>query len=592
MPTYIEASINRKGAVRLKKTIRFISFFLAILLLLPLSMRAEAEKISGVVRVLLTRVKATDQLKISLDGSYTLNDIAFQRGSQLTVSSGKDGLYVYYEGMSMKLGKQLTLKRHETDDGLENGVRFNGAYELHPGDVKLTAVDGGIRTVLHAPVEEYLLGVVPYEMSDSFPLEALKAQAVAARTYALKRANSAKDYDVEDNTNDQAYYGVKAQNKNAARAVLETAGQCGFYQGAMADCYYSASNGGQTELASHVWGLEDPGYLMMTDDPYDVQNPESVVRSARLPKELRSNDDLGALKKPVLSALSELLESKGYDGDMEQIQVVGILDAETALPKYPDSPSKIMTLLRLFLTVQARRLITDDPLDQEEEISIFTVIDDDAPLPTNTPAPSPLPGEKWSAPEVLDDPVLVTLDLFPLVEKALNLSINSGSNELITVNETASSFTLESRRFGHGVGMSQRGAQLMAGLYRWTYDQILRFYYPGMQLETVTYTAALAPKLDARFLTTPGPAATPTPRPTVMPVLNTPGPQEYKVKVTNIGENSYLNMRALPSTQSDVIRLLYYGQELIVTHEDGDWLTVRTDDLNGFVMKEFVQKIE
>ena len=298
------------------------------------------------------------------------------------------------------------------------------------------------------------------------------------------------------------------------------------------------------------------------------------------------------MKEPILSALSELLESRGYDGDMEQIQVVGILDAETALPKYHDSPSQIMTLLRLFLKVQARKLVTSEPLADEEEISIFTVIDDEAPLPTATPAPSPIPGEKWTAPEVLPEPVLVTLDIFPLVEKALNLSINSGSNELITVKETAASFNLEARRFGHGVGMSQRGAQCMAGLYRWTYDQILRFYYPGMQLETVTYTASLAPKLDSRFLTTPGPAATPTPRPTVMPVNSTPGPEEYRVKVTNIGENSYLNMRAQPSTQSDVIRLLYYGQELIVTHEDGDWLTVRTDDLNGFVMKEFVNKAE
>ena len=576
----------------LKKSIRFVSLLLAVLLLLPISMNAAAEKTSGVVRVLLTRLKLTDQVEISLDGSYTLGDLAFQRGSHLTVACLKNELYVYYEGMSMKLGKQLTLVRHEAEEGLENGVRFNGAYELHPGDVKLTAVDGRIRVVLHAPVEEYLLGVVPYEMSDSFPLEALKAQAVAARTYALKRTKSAKDYDVEDNTNDQAYYGVKAQNKNAARAVQETAGQCGFYKGDMADCYYSASNGGQTELASHVWAKDNPGYLIMTDDPYDLQNPESVVRRARLPKELKSNDDLGALKESILGALSELLESKGYDGDMEQIQVVGIMDAETALPKYHDSPSQIMTLLRLFLTVQARKLVTSEPLDEEEEISIFTVIEDDAPLPTDTPAPSPLLGEKWTAPEVLPEPVLVTLDLFPLVEQALNLSINSGSNELITVKETSASFNLESRRFGHGVGMSQRGAQCMAGLYRWTYDQILRFYYPGMQLETVTYTSSLAPKLDARFLATPGPAATPTPRPTVMPVRSTPGPEEYRVKVTNIGENSYLNMRAQPSTQSDVIRLLYYGQELIVTHEDGDWLTVRTDDLNGYVMKEFVRKVE
>ena len=578
--------------MQLKRSIRFVSLVLAVLLLLPISMSAQAEKMSGVVRVLLTRLKVTDQVEISLDGSYTLNDIAFQRGSHLTVSCAKNELYVYYEGMSMKLGKQLTLVRHDVEDGLENGVRFNGSFELHPGDIKMTAMNGSIRIVLHAPVEEYLLGVVPYEMSDSFPLEALKAQAVAARTYALKRTNSAKDYDVEDNTNDQAYYGVKAQNKNAARAVKETAGQCGFYKGSMADCYYSASNGGQTELASHVWGKENPGYLIMTDDPYDLQNPESVVRSARLPKVLKSNDDLGALKEPILSALSELLESKGYDGDMEQIQVLGILDAETALSKYHDSPSQIMTLLRLFLTVQARKLITSEPLDDEEEISIFTVIDDEAPLPSATPMPSPTPGEKWTAPEVLPEPVLVTLDIFPLVEKALNLSINSGSNELMTVKETSASFKLEARRFGHGVGMSQRGAQCMAGLYRWTYDQILRFYYPGMQLETVAYTASLAPRLDSRFLTTPGPAATPTPRPTVMPVNSTPGPAEYRVKVTNIGENSYLNMRAQPSTQSDVIRLLYYGQELIVTHEDGDWLTVRTDDLNGFVMKEFVRKAE
>ena len=554
-------------------------------------MHAEAEKLSGIVRVLLTRVKATDQLTISLDGSYTLNGIAFQRGSHLTVVSGKDGLYVYYEGMSMKLGSQMTLKRHETDAGLENGLRFNGGYELHPGDLVLTSVSGGIRAVLHAPVEEYLLGVVPYEMSDSFPLEALKAQAVAARTYALKRSNSAKDYDVEDNTNDQAYYGVKAQNKAAASAVRETEGQCGFYQGSMADCYYSASNGGQTELVSHVWGRENPAYLIMTDDPYDVQNPESVVKRARLPKELKTNDDLGALKEPVLSMLSEQLESMGYDGDMEQIQIVGITDVQTALPKYYDSPSKIMTLLRLSLKVQARRLNAYD-LEDEEDYSIFTVIDDDAPLPTHTPAPSSAPDEKWNPPEELAEPVLVTLDLFPVVEKALNLSINSGSNELITVTESSAAFTLESRRYGHGVGMSQRGAQYMAGLYHWTYDQILRFYYPGMELKTVTYTAALEPKLDARFLTTPGPAATPTPRPTVMPVLSTPGPQEYKVKVTNIGENSYLNMRAQPNTQSDVIRLLYYGQELIVTHEEGDWLTVRTDGLNGFVMKEFVQKVE
>ncbi|MBR5108672.1 MAG: SpoIID/LytB domain-containing protein [Clostridia bacterium] len=574
----------------MKRTIRFLSVILAMLLVFPFSMQAKAEKTTGIVRVLLTKLKTTDQLKISLDGSYTLGDIAFQRGSSLTVVSDGKALYVYYEGMSLKMGKEMALIRHAVEEGLENGLRFNGAYELHPGDLKLSVAGGGIRAVLYAPVEEYLLGVVPYEMNDSFPLEALKAQAVAARTYALKRTGADRDYDVEDNTNDQAYYGVKAEHKNAARAVRETAGQCGFYKGSMADCYYSASNGGQTELPSHVWGKTNPGYLQMNDDPYDLQNPESAVKRASLPKTLKTNDDLGALKTPILSALSELLESKGYDGDMAQIRVVGIQGAETALPMYQDAPSKIMTLLRLFLTVEARQLIPEDFSD-EVEYSIFSVIHDDAPLPTPSPSPASAAGEQWSAPKTLPEAVLVTLDIFPLVEQRLNLSINGGSNELITVRETSSAFVLESRRYGHGVGLSQRGAQYMAGLYRWTYDRILQFYYPGMKLETIAYTFSMPQKLDSRFLATPGPAATPTPRPTVMPVLATPGPREYKVRVTNIGVNSYLNLRAQPNTQAEVLRQLYYGQELIVTEETEDWLTVHTDDLSGYVMKEFVQKI-
>ncbi|MBR3740301.1 MAG: SpoIID/LytB domain-containing protein [Clostridia bacterium] len=572
----------------MKKSFRFAALALTLLLLLPPVLPAQAEKIEGVVRVLLTRLNLTDRMEVSLDGSYTLNEMAFQRGSKLTAAVSGGALMVYYEGMALDVGKQFTLVRHATEDGKENGLRVNGAYELHPGDLVVSVRDGMLRAVLHAPVEEYLLGVVPYEMSDTFPLEALKAQAVAARTYALRKAGANADYDVVDNTNDQAYFGVKAQHVNAARAVKETAGLCGFYKDALAMCYYSASNGGQTELASHVWGGSDDSYLVMADDPYDLENPESVVKQAALPKQLSSNGALGALKEPVLGALSEILESRGYDGDMEHIRVTGITGAETAVPLYTDSPSKIMTLLRLSLTVQARRLLPDD--DGEEEISIFTVMTGETPVPTETPKQTELEKEQWSAMETLPEPVLVTLDIFPLVESALNLSINGGRNELITVRETDTAFVVESRRFGHGVGMSQRGAQRMAGAYHWTYDQILRFYYPGMRVETVNYTFTIPTPMARSFLTTPGPAATPTPRPTIQPLTVTPGPGQYIVAVTNIGINSYLNMRAEPSTQAEVLRLLYYGQQLIVLEEGDQWLTVRIDDLTGYVMKDYVQK--
>lgn len=565
----------------MKKTIRWL-ILITVLMLLPFSAPAHAEKNEGVIRVLLTKLNLTDRVEISLDGSYTLGDLAFQRGSDLIISCKSGTLMVYYEGMTMDAGKSLVLTRHAIQEDEENGLRFNGAYELHPGDLHLSIQNGHLRPVLHAPVEEYLLGVVPYEMSDSFPLEALKAQAVAARTYALRKVGSNADYDVVDNTNDQAYYGVKAAHTSAAQAVKETAGVCGYYKGKMAECYYSASNGGQTEIVPHVWGNDgDYGYLVMADDPYDVENKESVVKSGSLPKKLITNNDLGPLKDAVLGALSETLEARGYDGDMNYIRVTGIENAELTLPMYTDSPSKIMTLLRLSLNVEGRRLIIEST-DEDEDISIFTIM------------ATPVPGvqEKWTEMAPIPQPVVIALDVFPVVESALDLSINGGNNEIITISETENAFILESRRYGHGVGMSQRGAQCMAGSYDWNYIQILRFYYPGMDLVTLDYSFSMPAPLSQSFLATPGPAASPTPRPTPAPLQSTPAPDQFMVTVTNIGVNSYLNMRAEANTQSAVLRQLYYGQQLIVLQDFGDWLQVRTDDVTGFVMRQFVHTQE
>ena len=133
----------------------------------------------------------------------------------------------------------------------------------------------------------------------------------------------------------------------------------------------------------------------------------------------------------------------------------------------------------------------------------------------------------------------------------------------------------------------------MAANYSWTYEQILRFYYPGMELRKINTTAVLPSPIAADYLTTPGPAATPTPRPTLMPVTETVKTGEWRVKVTQIGVNSSLNLRSAPSVEAEVIRLLYYGQELIVMERvDEDWLRVRTDVMEGYVMEKFCEKIQ
>ena len=180
---------------------RWIAGLSALVMLLTIGLAlpvgAQAEK--NTVRVLLTRLNLTDRLEIALDGSYTLDGMSFQRGSRLVLSCATGRIMVYYEGMALDSGKELVLTRHQAAEGLENGLRLNGDYALYRGDLHVKTDGKMLTAVLHIPIEEYLLGVVPYEMSDSFPLEALKAQAVAARTYALYKMRGASGaYDLVD----------------------------------------------------------------------------------------------------------------------------------------------------------------------------------------------------------------------------------------------------------------------------------------------------------------------------------------------------------------------------------------------------------
>lgn len=554
---------------------------LTIGLALPVGARAE----KNTVRVLLTRLNLTDRLEIALDGSYTLDGMSFQRGSRLVLSCTTGRIMVYYEGMALDSGKELVLTRHQAAEGLENGLRLNGDYALYRGDLHVKTDGKMLTAVLHIPIEEYLLGVVPYEMSDSFPLEALKAQAVAARTYALYKMRGASGaYDLVDNTNDQVFRGYNASNERAIRAVQETAGVACYNNGALAICYYTASNGGQVELVRNVWGKGEGDYITMHDDPYDVENPESVVKSAAIAKTAKDGNVYNQqLTDYLLDGVSEAVTALGYSGDAADTRIAGVAGISLHTPQGGTS-SKVMTQMRFDLTVQCRQKPT--AAMQDEEVNLFA-------LPETTPEATSAPQPTQAPFVTLEQTVQVDVPVFSAIEPWLGLSINGSNNEILTVREENDRFVIESRRYGHGVGMSQRGAQWMAGQYGWTYDQILRFYYPGLALKKTDTQVTLPPAVSAAFLTTPGPAATPTPRPTLMPASDQLKAGEWRVKVTQISANSSLNLRSAPSTASDVLRVLYYGQELLASPCDEEgWIKVRTDVTEGYVMEKFVEKIE
>ena len=125
-------------------------------------------------------------------------------------------------------------------------------------------------------LEDYIKCVAPYEMSNSWPLEALKAQAICARTYVVRvgERHSKYGFDVCNTEDCQVYYGVDFQYKShtdvSDEAVEATAGLCMYYEGKPIYAVYSASNGGASEDGKNVWGSSDHPYLQGKADPYEA----------------------------------------------------------------------------------------------------------------------------------------------------------------------------------------------------------------------------------------------------------------------------------------------------------------------------------
>lgn len=126
------------------------------------------------------------------------------------------------------------------------------------------------------PTEKYLYGVVPREMPHSWPEEALKAQAVAARGFAVASMNKYSDYGFNlcSTVNSQVYGGYDAEQSRTNQAVDLTRGQVITYNGHLAIPYYHSSSGGHTEDSENIWTNTVP-YIRGVKDEYSLNSPHS-----------------------------------------------------------------------------------------------------------------------------------------------------------------------------------------------------------------------------------------------------------------------------------------------------------------------------
>ena len=344
------------------------------------------------------------------------------------------------------------------DGGGGKALTWFRGYKWYGGFEYRRSTGGNLNVINVVDVDDYVKGVLPYEMSPAWPLEALKAQAVCTRTYALLQTKHRDSYrfDVCTTTDCQVYQGANQASALTDRAVEETAGMAAMYGGKYAETYYYASNGGASESSENVWSMPLP-YLVGKEDPYEgtISIPDYVYTMTY-----------------SYSQLSALLKSKGYSiGTVSSAYVSRTTPTgNVAEITFRDTAGKTVVI-----TKEACRSVL------ETKSMRFTISGGGS-------------GGSWQvnpsggALSSLRGAYTVTASGVSAYEGGDAYVITaSGVSRLQkppAVSGSGSGITISGTGWGHGVGMSQYGAKAMAELGR-TYEEILHFYFTGITIGSV-----------------------------------------------------------------------------------------------------------
>ncbi len=422
-------------------------------------------------------------------GSYGVNVVA-TGSSQI--------LFQFDGGQSRPLGVMPDVTGAPDVRTWFKGYKYRGGfrYERIGGGSALTVVNV-------VDMETYIKGVIPYEMSNDWPMEALKTQAVCARSYAYQNIaqnrHSKYGFDLCNTTDCQVYHGVGSgsnryqANERTDRAVDETAGMYGLYDGQPIQAFYSSSHGGASESVENVWGtkLSKFPYLCGVKDPYEQDvarlNPKSSWEKTYTRQELTSRLQsrgygVGTMVESMeltYSPLGNVIQVKvNYENRRSNsftpkmswgvLSLFGLSSlhftingagAESGRPTEPGSGN----------TSQGGLVVNgQDKLDPKQPV--YTISGSGTTTQVNTdglyvisgngtvsPALDQKGGQPGEKPDQTDTP----------------------AGTVVTV--SGDRYVIRGGGNGHQIGMSQYGAYAMAQR-GFTYDEIVEFYYPGVRV--------------------------------------------------------------------------------------------------------------
>jgi stage II sporulation protein D len=320
--------------------------------------------------------------------------------------------------------------------GTQDGADFQLQQRGYRGRLQVLVGSSSLQAVNHVALEAYLPSVVASEMPASWPQAALRAQAVAARTYALRQRKPAAAFDVSATVASQVYRGVEAETPSTHQAVASTRGQVLMFGTSLANTVFHSSAGGSTENSGDLWSQQLP-YLVSVPD-FDQHSPVHAWQLRLEPEQLqKAFGEIGGAQRIDVLAITG-------SGRVRQARVTG--PAGTLVLTGAQLRSRLglkSTMVRFeVLAPQLAALPTS--------------------LPTSLPALPPLMPR--------------SADQSGLAEPAI-------TPDQVPVQLPPPSLLAIGRGFGHGVGMSQWGAHGLANRGQ-SYEQILHHYYRGTELRS------------------------------------------------------------------------------------------------------------
>ena len=399
--------------------------------------------------------------------SMGANNLVVEAGTSNTITVVRTGtnkiLFEYDCGTASYLGVMPLSNNDEKCETWFKNYRYRGGFQY-------ARREGALLTVVnYVDIEDYVGGILPYEMNNTWPLEALKAQACCARTYALSSLNrhSAVGADLCTEEHCQVYRGRGLANARTDQAVEETLGMYVTYNGELCETYYASSNGGASESCMNVWGTERP-YLQGVADPYEADV------AAKIPGYVWTITF-------TQSEITQRLRARGYDcATIVSMAVTAYTPTGNVLTvTLTDANGRKWPFSRRGELITALGVPT-------QHFNIGNAQWEPGGMYANEPAQLIDPDSQFYAIDSSGATVAVSGGSIYAVNGSGSIDPVSGENGAGAGGSSNGMvngvFYIRGAGRGHNVGMSQWGAFSMAEYHGKNYIEIIQFYYAGVEV--------------------------------------------------------------------------------------------------------------